>query len=413
MSKRILLLALYTVVIVWWAEPLIACTSAVISGKITPDGRPLLWKNRDTDFPQNSVKYFQGGRYPFVAIVNSVEDNPTDVWIGTNAAGFSLMNTQSYNLVEVKDGEERGEANGRVMRRALEICATVEDFCHFLDTITKPSLIEANFGVIDAKGGAAMFEVDYYKYVMFDANNPKDAPCGYIARTNFSFSGKVNDGAGYVRFMQEDKLLMPASATGAITPQWIFCELSRSFANPMLGIDLKSGDFNRPKTSGWFVDQDFIARSSTASSVVVQGVKPDENPELTTMWTILGYPPTGVAMPVWVKGADKNLPKLLVRDKVKKVAPLGDWSVILAGRVFSYTQGMGSNRYMNWEKLYNADKSGIMQLLAPVEEEVFGKTEPVLKEWRKKGSIDLKSMQQLYSELDTFINTKYADLFEL
>ena len=378
------------------SEPLLACTSAVISGKITSDGRPLLWKNRDTDFPQNSVKYFSGGRYPFIAIVNSIEDNPTDVWIGTNSTGFSLMNTQSYNL-----------------RRALEVCATVQDFCHFLDTITKPSLIEANFGVIDAKGGAAMFEVDYYKYVMYDANNPKDAPCGYIARTNFSFSGKVNEGAGYVRFMQEDKLLLPASATGQITPQWIFNELSRSFANPMMGIDLKTGDFNRPKTNGWFVDQDFIARSSTASSVVVQGVKAGENPELTTMWTILGYPPTGVAMPVWLKGADKALPKLMARDDVKKVSPLGNWSVILAGNVFSYTQGMGSNRYMNWEKLYNAEKNGYMQLLAPVEEEVFKRTQPLLKEWYKKGNIDMKAMQTLYGELDSFIETQYTDLFEL
>ena len=73
------------------------------------------------------------------------------------------MNTQSYNLVEVKPGEERGEANGRVMRRALEVCATVKDFRQFLDTLSKPSLIEANFGVIDAKGGAAMFEVDYLR----------------------------------------------------------------------------------------------------------------------------------------------------------------------------------------------------------------------------------------------------------
>ena len=395
------------------SEPLLACTSAVISGKITSDGRPLLWKNRDTDFPQNSVKYFSGGRYPFIAIVNSIEDNPTDVWIGTNSTGFSLMNTQSYNLVDVKDSEERGEANGRVMRRALEVCATVQDFCHFLDTIAKPSLIEANFGVIDAKGGAAMFEVDYYKYVMYDANNPKDAPCGYIARTNFSFSGKVNEGAGYVRFMQEDKLLLPASATGQITPQWIFNELSRSFANPMMGIDLKTGDFNRPKTNGWFVDQDCIARSSTASSVVVQGVKAGENPELTTMWTILGYPPTGVAMPVWLKGADKALPKLMARDDVKKVSPLGNWSVILAGNVFSYTQGMGSNRYMNWEKLYNAEKNGYMQLLAPVEKEVFKRTQPLLKEWYKKGNIDMKAMQTLYSELDSFIEAQYTDLFEL
>ena len=410
MIKQILLL---TITIACWIEPVSACTSAVISGKITPDGRPLLWKNRVTDFLQNSVKYFSGERYPFIAIVNSVEDDPTDVWIGTNSAGFSVMNTQSYNLVDIKPGEERGEANGRVMRRALEICATVEDFRHFLDTITKPSMIEANFGVIDAEGGAAMFEVDYYKYVMFDANEPKDAPCGYIARTNFSFSGKVNEGAGYVRFMQEDKVLLPASATRQITPQWIFNELSRSFANPLLGIDLKTGEFNRPKTTGWFVDQDFIARGSTASSVVVQGVKPGEKPEFTTMWTILGYPPTGVAMPVWLKGADKNLPKLLVRDETEKVSLLGNWSVILAGDVFSYGQGMGSNRYMNWEKLYNTEKNGYMQLLAPIEENVFQRTQSLLKTWRESGSIDIKSMQSFYNVMDDFISTKYAELFEL
>lgn len=412
MIKRLSLI-LGIVSVFFLSEPLLACTSAVISGKVTPDGRPLLWKNRDTDFFQNSVKYFSGGRYSFIAIVNSVEDNPTDVWIGTNSTGFSLMNTQSYNLVDVKSDEERGEANGRVMRRALEVCATVEDFRHFLDTITKPSLIEANFGVIDAKGGAAMFEVDYYKYTMFDANNPKDAPCGYIARTNFSFSGKVNEGAGYVRFMQEDKVLLPASATGQITPQWIFTELSRSFANPMMGIDLRTGDFNRPKTSGWFVDQDFIARSSTASSVVVQGVKSGENPELTTMWTVLGYPPTGVAMPVWLKGADKALPKLLARDDAKKVSPLGNWSVVLAEDVYAYKQGMGSNRYMNWEKLYNAEKNGYMQLLAPVEEEVFKRTQPLLNEWYEKGNIDTKTMQVLYNDLDAFVGTKYAEYFNL
>lgn len=392
--------------------PVYACTSAVISGKITPDGRPLLWKNRDTDFPQNCVRYFGNGRYPFIAIANSVEDNPTDVWIGTNSEGFSIMNTQSYNIMDVKPGEERGTANGRIMKRALEVCATVNDFCHFLDTIAKPSFIEANFGVIDAHGGAAMFEVGYYKYVMFDANNPKDAPCGYIARTNFSFSGKVNEGAGYVRFMQEDKVLMPASATGQITPEWIFSELSRSFTNPLLGIDLKNGDFNRPKASGWFVDQDFIARSSTASSVVIQGVKSGENPELTTMWTILGYPPTGVVMPAWVKNADKELPRLIVRDRQTKVAPLGDWSVRLAADVFAYKQGMGSNRYFNWEKLYNNSQTGYMQRLAPVEKEVFHKSIPVLDRWRKKGAIDGKEMQQLYNELDQYIEMRYKPIID-
>ena len=35
------------------AEPVLACTSAVVSGKVTPDGRPLLWKKRDTDYLRN------------------------------------------------------------------------------------------------------------------------------------------------------------------------------------------------------------------------------------------------------------------------------------------------------------------------------------------------------------------------
>lgn len=390
-----------------------ACTSAVVSGKVTPDGRPLLWKHRDTGALQNSVKYFSGEKYSFIAVVNSGEDNPTDVWIGTNSAGFSVMNTQSYNLVEVKDDEERGEANGRVMRRALEVCVTVDDFKVFLDTLAKPSLIEANFGVIDAQGGAAMFEVDYEKYVMFDANDPKDAPCGYIARSNFSFTGKVNVGAGYVRYMQEDKLLMPASAMKRITPAWIFSELSRSFANPILGIDLKQGDFNLPKGTGWFVEQDFISRHESASSVVIQGVKKGENPDLVTMWTALGYPPVSVALPLWVKGADRKLPALVQTEKDTAASGMSRRTTVLLDKVYAYNQGMGTNRYFNWELLYNLDKTGYMQLLAPVEKKVFQMTEPLMEEWRGKGTPDVQQMYQFYDELDRYVAGEYNRLFGL
>ena len=140
-----------------------ACTSAVVSGKATPDGRPLLWKHRDTDFLKNHVEYVRGEKYDFIAVVNSEDfHQKCEAWIGTNSVGFALMNTQSYNLVDMKDDEEeRGAANGRAIYRALEVCATVDDFRHFLDTIAKPSMIEANFGVIDAQGGALMVAVDY------------------------------------------------------------------------------------------------------------------------------------------------------------------------------------------------------------------------------------------------------------
>lgn len=395
------------------AEPALACTSAVVSGKVTPDGRPLLWKNRDTDFMRNHIDHVKGEKYTFIAVVNSDNAYLKEAWMGTNSAGFALMNTQSYNLEEPKDGEERGAANGRIIYRALEVCATVEDFCLFLDTLSKPSYIEANFGVIDAKGGAAMFEVDNQKYVMYDANNPKDAPYGYIARTNFSFAGRVNEGAGYVRYMEADRVLMKASATGCITPQFIFNDLSRSFRNCMLDIDLRSGAYNRPQASGWFVDQDFIPRSSTSCSVVVQGVRPGENAELTTMWTLLGYPPTGVAVPLWVKNADKLLPLIVCYDKECKAAPLSDWSLRLADRVFSYKQGMGTRRYLNWERLYSTARGdGYMTMLAPVEDEVFRTTKPLLDEWHRKGTLGVQAIQQLYGKLEASIRMNYLKILE-
>ena len=394
-------------------DSVLACTSAVVSGKVTPDGRPLLWKNRDTDFMRNHIDYVKGEKYDFIAVVNSDNAYLKEAWMGTNSAGFALMNTQSYNLVDVKDGEERGAANGRIIYRALEVCATVEDFCHFLDTISKPSYIEANLGVIDAKGGAIMFEVDYQEYIMYDANNPKDAPYGYVARTNFSFAGKVNEGAGYVRYMEADQVLMKASATGSITPQFFFNDLSRSFRNRMLDIDLRNGAYNRPQASGWFVDQDFIPRSSTSCSVVVQGVKPDEKAELTTMWTLLGYSPTGIAIPLWVKSADKLLPELVRFSKECKAAPLSDWSLRLADRVFSYKQGMGTGRYLNWERLYSPEKGdGYMTTLTSVEDEVFRTTKPLLEEWRKKGSLDTQAIPKLYEELDASIRMIYQSLLE-
>lgn len=397
-----------------FVDSLSACTSAVISGKATPDGRPLLWKNRDTDFMQNHVAYVKGEKYDFIANVNSANfPGLKEAWMGTNSAGFALMNTQSYNLVDVKDGEERGAANGRIIYRALEVCATLEDFCHFLDTIAKPSLIEANFGAIDAKGGAAMFEVDYNTYILYDANHPKDAPYGYIARTNFSFAGGVNQGAGYVRYMEADQVLMKASATGGITPQGIFNDLSRSFHNCMLGIDLKKGEFSRPQGSGWFVDQDFIPRSSTSCSVVVQGVKVGEKAELTTMWTVLGYPPTGIAVPLWVKDAHTSLFAMASMNKEYEAAPLSYWSLRLADQVFCYNQGMGSNRYMNWEKLYSPEKGdGYMTQLAPIEEEVFRRTMPLLEKWRKQGSLNVKEIQVLYKDLEEPILAIYQRLLE-
>ena len=395
--------------VVWTAVcasmPVWACSSAVISGRVTPDGRPLLWKNRETGHLKNHMAYVKGELYDFVANVNS-DSFPAEkeAWIGTNTAGFSLMNTQSYNLVrgDIVDSD-RGPANGRVIYRALEVCATVQDFCHFLDTIAKPSGIEANFGVIDAQGGAAMFEVDEHSYKMFDANDPNVAPHGYVARTNFSNGGELNVGSGYVRHMEVERVLQKACAMGGITPQIIFNGLSRSFRNNILDIDLRSGDFNMPKTSGWFTDQDFIPRKNTSCSIVVQGVRKGENPELCVLWTILGYPPTGVAVPLWVKD---NLPAMVNYDSALNTSPLSASSMKLKDeKVFHYRQGGGTDHYLHWENLYNLQGTGLMQQMEALEKDIFRETEKVKDAWYEKGKTDGKGMEVLYGRIGNMLKT--------
>ena len=77
-----------------------ACTSAVVSGRVTPDGRPLLWKHRDSSDLNNRIVRFDAvkGQLSFVGLVNGVDTLAREVWTGYNSAGFAVMNTASYNL---------------------------------------------------------------------------------------------------------------------------------------------------------------------------------------------------------------------------------------------------------------------------------------------------------------------------
>lgn len=54
-----------------------ACTSAIIIG---PDGKPMLWKHRDTGTLDNRLEHFKGEVYAFVGLVNSSSEGG-EVWI--------------------------------------------------------------------------------------------------------------------------------------------------------------------------------------------------------------------------------------------------------------------------------------------------------------------------------------------
>ena len=140
---------------------IIACTSAIITGKATSSGKPLLWKHRDTGELNNKVKFFKGEKYSFYALINSPDAMKQEAWTGTNEVGFSIMNTASYNLKNDDVPSDQMDKEGVVMYKALATCRTLEDFEKMLDKYKRPMGVEANFGVIVAECGAAYFDVNY------------------------------------------------------------------------------------------------------------------------------------------------------------------------------------------------------------------------------------------------------------
>jgi hypothetical protein len=68
-----------------------SCTTFIMSGKHTPDGRPLLYKNRDTGTLDNALVYFTDGRYDYFGLVDSKNSWNREVWGGFNSAGFAII----------------------------------------------------------------------------------------------------------------------------------------------------------------------------------------------------------------------------------------------------------------------------------------------------------------------------------
>jgi hypothetical protein len=409
--KKILLLIFAIILTISTAQ---TCTIAVISGKYTSDGRPLLWKNRDTHQTKNILMFFHGKKFDFIGLVNANDTTGSSVWIGVNSAGFAIMNSASYNL-NINDTVKQTGNEGKIMKLALETCATVQDFENLLKKLPKPTRIESNFGVIDAHGGAAMFEVGNWKYVKFDANDPKVAPFGYIIRTNYSFTGKLGtESSGYIRYNTVNQLFYSAASTSSLNAQFIIQNVTRELYNSLTKDDLYKKYANIPQntpTFTWF--HDFVPRKFSASSVVIQGVKNGENPLLTTMWTVVGFPLCSITIPVWVYGQN-NFPQILHYNKKLKNSPLCHAALTLKKKVFPIIWGkFASEYYININALINADGTGIIQKIRPYENYIFRKTYSMLSSWRKNNQPDKKQMLNFYSWINAYVKNMYLSKFHI
>ena len=376
---------------------LLPCTTAVVSGKATNDGRPLLLKNRDTGELQNRIVFFSDGKYRFTGLVNSPDKNNDEVWVGFNEAGFGIMNSASYNLKSSDDTTKISDLEGVIMKMALDKCATVDDFEKMLQDLPKPLGVEANFGVIDAYGGAAYFETNNFDYIKYDVNDPDIAPEGYLIRTNYSFAGKENKGYGYIRYATAAGLFENQIKDGKISFEFLINDVPRCLVHSFTNTDLAENLPESVNDKDYVYFRDYIPRYSTSAAVVVQGIKEDESPLLTTMWTILGFPLTSVTIPVWIT-EDGSLPAILMGNESGN-SPLCDLALKLKDKAFS-SQNDARENYINVSALMNKKNTGIFQKIITVEEQIMVQAKSYLETWRKSG-INSNEIKEFYSWIDS------------
>lgn len=390
---RILILIIFLIVLNFqsYAQGIEECTIGVASGKATIDGRPLLWKTRDyISAPNNEVYYNTNYRYKFVSVVSA---GGTDSWMGVNEKGFAILNSASSDL----SAASSGLTHGSLMRYVLGNCATVVAFQHFLDSTNVTGRQTAtNLGVIDSTGAAAIFETAGYEYWKFDANDSTIAPDGYVLRTNFAFNGDakngLNDGIYSIeRYRRTTKLIGDFYAGDSLSYKSILRTQMRDFSDsdsePVPVPYPRRWQSNRPY--GYIYCSLSICRSTSVSAAVIHGVLPHETAKLSTMWTILGQPASGIAVPYWPVG---NTP---FEANGSYTAPLCDIANQIRELLFDYTD---NTDYIDSYKLLDGNGSGLWTKTFPAEDSIFVVAENKLEGWRN-GTISIQEMLQTETEL--------------
>ncbi|MBN1938416.1 MAG: hypothetical protein JW843_02450 [Candidatus Aminicenantes bacterium] len=355
------------------------CTLTLVSAKASANGRAMMWKNRDTTDPNNKLMYFKGPKHDFAAVVISEDLEGRAVWGGQNTAGFAIMNSQADDLRDTSKKFDGG-GNGAFMKLALGECATVGDFEALLVREKGKWDLAANFGVIDAQGGACFFETGPSSFEKFDTRDPRVAPFGTIVRTNFAFtSPDPMLGGGFIRFERITRLVDAARSQGRLDARFILREAARDLVNVKLhSAPLACPLPEDPAEPLYVHTNDTINRNSSVSALVFEGAPSPERADLATMWVLLGEPVTGIAVPVWP--ASGQVPAATTGPRT---APLNDLALAVGAYLYPDNRGrMG--QYLDVSRLRTFGGEGVLAKLFRVEDRVLEETEAKWAEWAAK-----------------------------
>lgn len=377
----------------FWSE-LNECTTGVCSGSATPDGKPLLWKNRDVGNSNQEFHYWDDGRIPFISITYRNQADGS-YWGGVNTAGFAVENSNSYNLDH--GGPPGGDDDGWIHREALATCRTVDDFDAYLDSLNENGgrTLNCNYGAFDAFGGAAMFETGHYSHTRIDCD---EVQYGIIVRSNYSYSGNnLNNRSGYWGPHRHDRAYTKWKEgydNDDLTPKHIFQQVIRDVSIEAVDpypLPLEGYYGNYPY--GHLPNGEAICRATTRGVLVVQGVQANENPDGSILWAMAGNQIGTLALPLWVRAGSVPV----------EFDGLNGSSICDMGKsISSWVNKKGS---VDTWKLTNSEGTGIWDYTWPIEDWVFDKTE----EFISSPDFDFDLVESFQNEIAEQVAAKLAD----
>jgi len=271
--------------------------------------------------------------------------------------------------------------------------------------LPKPLGVDANFGVIDAFGGAAYYETGNRDFKKYDANDPAIAPNGLLIRTNHSMRADLTKGFGFCRFHTAEGALNEAVVSKQLNPQFLFNQLSRNLTHSLTKTDLWTELPAKREVPEFKFFIDYIPRVITSAAILIVGAKDQKQADQAMMWTILGFPLTSVAVPVWIAGGD-SLPKAVSMNSEFQ-SPICKAALKFKAECFPITYDR-MNNYINLSAVINSEKTGYLQLLQPIETGIVEKAAEL-----KKSSLTQQKIQVFYSWLDEYLEKNYQAQFGL
>ncbi|MBU0991399.1 MAG: hypothetical protein KJ737_02800 [Proteobacteria bacterium] len=415
----------------------IACDIAVISGKMTTTGRPIIWKNRDHSAAwQQELVYYNAVKPEVGASLRIMDRN--NIWLdsegegdefdyfafapvmsgGLNESGFAITNTTVYEDNPIR--EYIMNANVYLMEQALEKCQTVNDFDEMIakfhaTLLNFDKVISGNFVVLDAQGGAALYELwtpdDSFLLPIsvrkFDANSLEDAPHGYVNRTNSNyFIQRTSDDR---REERGHAILETLYQQNALSVENILTELAKDVCGDDIvageTLPTKDPDNNDPNN---FDTTYCISRYETNFAMVVDGAAEGESPAFTTFWLNLGEPSIGVATPHFV-AAHNVTPYVWAESDLESTNPVDASTTCALNQMINDTElTMYSNNIS--PNLFVAMDSGIdyevlldiQTWTIPLEKDVIKHTYDLLEQYRTGALPEGKTLEKALYDLSHY-----------